>query len=242
MSSPRPANASQDSPGYLVKFETYQVGNDSYHIRSLLDRQQYSDPDGEAEQLGISSATWPLFGMMWPSGLELAKQVEEMPLAGKRILEIGCGLALASLVAHRRGADITASDIHPLAETFLLENIALNQMRPLPYAHEDWAGPDSELGGFDLIIGSDLLYERDQPGCLSRFIDAHSAPKVEIIIIDPDRGHRARFNREMAGYGYSHRETRLQSAATLAIPAYKGRTLNYTRDTTSKLSPRHSTT
>ena len=46
--------------------------------------------------------------------------------AGMKILEVGCGIGLCSLVLQRRGADITASDYHPLAEEFLRFNAALN--------------------------------------------------------------------------------------------------------------------
>ena len=38
--------------------------------------------------------------------------------------------------------------------------------------------PITQLGKFSLIIGSDLLYERDQPGLLSVFIDC---PKSRIL-------------------------------------------------------------
>jgi len=52
----------------------------------------------------------------------------------------GCGLALASPVAHRRGADVTASDCHPLAQAFLLENLRLNDLAPLSYRCDQWDG------------------------------------------------------------------------------------------------------
>jgi len=48
------------------------------------------------------------------------------------MLEVGCGLALASLVCHRRGIDVTASDCHPLASRFLLDNLRLNGLPSLP--------------------------------------------------------------------------------------------------------------
>ena len=63
-------------PGYETKQESIAVaGVDNLHIRSLLDRQQFADPLGLAERLGISSATWPLFGLLWPSGGQLATRV-----------------------------------------------------------------------------------------------------------------------------------------------------------------------
>src|SRR6266850_1922734 len=117
-------------PGYRTKQERIAIaGVDDLIIRSLLDRQQFFDPDGDADRVGISSAAWPMFGLLWPSGSHLAARMALHPVsAGERILEIGCGLALASLVGHRRGADVTASDCHPLAQAFLEENLRLNQL------------------------------------------------------------------------------------------------------------------
>src|SRR5436309_5037750 len=108
-------------------------------------------------------------------------------LKGRRILEMGCGLGLASLVLHRRGADITASDCHPLAAAFLLENLRLNALPSMKYETADWSRPNPRLGAFDLIIGSDLLYDRGQPHALSEFVSLHSAPSVEVVIADPNR-------------------------------------------------------
>jgi len=120
-------------PGYEVETTTVRIGGLDYRIRALRDRLQYADPDGRAERAGISSATWPLFGLVWPSGVALAEAAATLPIEGRRILEVGCGLGLASLVLARRGADVTASDLHPLAEEFLRENAALNGLAPIPY-------------------------------------------------------------------------------------------------------------
>lgn len=229
-------------PGYLLKHESIAVtGVDNLTIRSLLDRQQYSDPLGAAERLGISSASWPLFGLLWPSGAHMAARLAQRPVTpGERILEIGCGLALASLVGHRRGADVTASDCHPLASSFLRENLRLNDLAPLPYRHGQWgvttAREDSSKredralqGQFDVVMGSDLLYERDADGALAQFIALHTAPAGEVWITDPDRGNRNAFTRSMALHGFALAQERLQTLASPGVAAYKGRMLVYMR-------------
>ena len=222
-------------PGYLTKQEDVAIhGAASLAICSLLDHQQYADPDGAAAALGISSAAWPMFGLVWPSSLQLAACMAVRPVvAGERILEVGCGLALASLVSHRRGADVTASDCHPLAAMFLGRNVLLNALPPLAYRHGPWqaaadAAPPPAQARYGLIIGSDVLYERDEPGHLSRFIDRHALPDAEVLIIDPDRGNRAHFNRRMAQAGFVLEETRLTRLAP-AGDAYRGRLLRYLR-------------
>ena len=101
--------------GYEVETTRYQIGTVSYQIRTLRDRRQFSDPDGCAERIGISSASWPLFGVVWPAGLALAEEMSRFPITGKQILEVGCGIGLPSLVLQRRGDNITACDYHPLA-------------------------------------------------------------------------------------------------------------------------------
>ena len=232
-------------PGYLLKHESIAVlGVDNLAIRSLLDRQQFFDPLGEAERRGISSASWPLFGLLWPSGAHLAARMARHPVTpGERILEIGCGLALAALVGHRRGADVTASDCHPLAGAFLQENLRLNHLPPLPYRHGQWGyknnnnhsgAPNACIadplqGRYDLVIGSDLLYERDEGGALARFIALHTTPAAQVWVVDPDRGNRPAFTRRMAEHGFAVQEERLHAPALPPAPRYKGRVLVYAR-------------
>ncbi|MBS1130888.1 MAG: hypothetical protein H6R16_1890 [Proteobacteria bacterium] len=215
-------------PGYQVRFQTVAIGNSDYQIRSLLDRQQYHDPEGEAEAAGISPASWSLFGQIWPSARVLARTMDSFDLVGKRILEIGAGLCLASLVVHRRSGDMTASDAHPMSRPFLEENLLLNHLGPMTYADGNWGRDNPELGLFDLIIGSDVLYERDQPLMLASFIDRHSALGGEVLIVDPNRGNRPAFRRAMAGFGYLYGESKAD--CTFADgEAYRGSFLHFHR-------------
>jgi predicted nicotinamide N-methyase len=218
-------------PGYQVKFEDIAFhGVASLRIRSLQDRQQYNDDDGAAEAAGISSADWPLFGMVWPSSRMLAGALAGRPLAGKRILEIGCGLALASLVAHRLQADVTASDCHPLAADFLRRNLVLNGLPPMRYATGHWQRANAGLGRFDLIVGSDLLYQRHLPEALAAFIARHAADGAEVAIVDPGRGHRGRFSRHMQALGFAAPAPTHMQTVQASGEAYRGQLLGFQRD------------
>ncbi|MBB3102119.1 class I SAM-dependent methyltransferase [Azomonas macrocytogenes] len=200
-----------------------------FNICSLLDHEQYHDPDGAAERLGISPESWPLFGQLWPSSFVLAKTMQTMDLHGKRILELGAGLALASLVVHRRGGNMTVSDFHPLIPVFLEENLRLNDLGPIKYQAADWSKSNTELGQFDLIIGSDIIYDHGHPALLANFIDLHSAECVEVLIIDPNRRHKAKFCQEMEELEYSAQI----SCANCTLDngeAFKGSLLHFTRD------------
>lgn len=213
-------------PGYLVETTTYRIGAENYQLRSLRDRQQYWDPDGQAERAGISSAAWPIFGIVWPAGIALAQKMNQFAVAGKSILEVGCGIGLCSLVLQRRGANITASDYHPLAEEFLRFNTDLNGLPPIKFHNAPWAGPNPDLGRFDLIVGSDLLYERGHPTLLSTFLACHTESTAQVILADPGRNRCGQFGTKMAAEGYSRSEQRLQLAGATAS---RGRIMSFVR-------------
>jgi predicted nicotinamide N-methyase len=209
-----------------IRYQTIEFDDLDIHVRTLRDNQQFSDTNGVAEALGISSAMWPLFGVVWPSGEILAHLMSDFEIAGKRILEVGCGIGLASLVLNHRLADITATDYHPEAESFLRMNAKLNDDEEIPFVRTGWSDEDSGLGEFDLIIGSDLLYEREFVHLLAAFIDQHAKAHCDVIIVDPGRGNHARFSRHMTGLGYSHSQSKPENADYLTQP-FKGQILRF---------------
>ncbi len=173
--------------GYQTKSEVITVDDISLNITSLLDKNQFYDPEDIALNRGISSSMWPISGLVWPSGVVLAKVVSRMDLAGLRVLEVGCGIAVASLVAAYKSADITASDFHPLVETFLKTNMSANKIEGVAFDEGDWNYPDRQNGKFDLIIGSDLLYDHGHSELLSCYLDAQLSANGKILLIDPGR-------------------------------------------------------
>lgn len=189
-------------PTVKYRYQTIEFGDCDIHVRTLKDRQQFADDKGVAARLGISAANWSFFGVIWPAGYALAHVVNHCPIKNKRILEVGCGIGLASLVLNRRLADITATDYHPKAEAFMRVNTELNGDRTIPFERTSWQDSNDRLGKFDLIIGSDVLYEEGNVNNLISFIAAHARPSTQVLIVDPGRGQTNRFARGMAEEGY----------------------------------------
>jgi len=213
---------------FRVRYQTIEFPDVDVHVRTLKDKQQYLDVGGVAEKVGISSAMWPLFGVIWDSGSVLAHLMHDCNIEGKRILEVGCGIALASLVLNSRHADITATDYHPEVSYFLTENVRLNEGRKIPFMCTGWGDVDSGLGEFDLIIGSDLLYEQGHAELLAGFVEQHAKPHCEVVIVDPGRRHHARFSKNMVRLGYSHSQNKPDNSTYLDKP-FAGQILRYLR-------------
>jgi len=129
-----------------TRIDTHHFEGVDFRIRCLVDGNQFDDPDGIAEALGIPPASWPFFGMLWPSGRLLADLVSREALGEGRILELGCGLGMASLVANARGADILATGYHPRAEAFLKDNSPRNALSDPPVQRLDWGAPGHSPG------------------------------------------------------------------------------------------------
>jgi predicted nicotinamide N-methyase len=210
------------------RYQTIEFPNNDIHVRTLRDTQQYFDTDNMAEKLGISSASWPMFGVIWDSSKILAHLMSDFDITGKRILEVGCGIGLASLVLNHRSANISATDYHPEAERFMDENARINNDRLIPFTRAGWKDIESTLGEFDLIIGSDLLYERDHVELLAGFIDRHTKHSCEVIIVDPGRGNHSNFSKKMVSLDFAHTQSKPIHTDYLTLP-FKGQLLRYTR-------------
>ncbi|MBT7951942.1 MAG: methyltransferase domain-containing protein [Gammaproteobacteria bacterium] len=210
------------------RYQTIEFDKVDIHLRTLRDKQEFLDVDNVAEKLGISSAQWPLFGVVWESSEILAQFMTDFDITKKRILEVGCGIGLTSLMLNQRLADITATDYHPEVGKFLLENTALNKGKVIPFFQTAWGDEDCGLGKFDLIVGSDLLYERGHAELLSDFIQQHAKPECEVILVDPGRGHHARFSKKMVKLGYLHSQSKPECSDQKAKP-FSGQILRYAR-------------
>jgi predicted nicotinamide N-methyase len=184
-------------------YQTVEFGKIDVHVCTLRNKQEFHDPTGAAEKLGISSATWPLFGVIWPSSLVLAHFICDYDTSHKRILEIGCGMALSSLLLTKQHADITATDYHPEANTFLQRNALINDADSIAFEQTNWADDSDELGLFDLIIGSDVLYEDTHVEEIASFIQRHSQPHCEVILVDPGRGRKTKLSKRMEALGFA---------------------------------------
>jgi predicted nicotinamide N-methyase len=136
----------------------------------------------------------PFWATPWPSGIALANAIAGRSLAGRRVLELGCGLGLVSVAAAMAGARVLAVDRSPEAISFAAVNAARNGVS-LQTAVAAFDQPERLLGGapWELVLAADVLYEqRNVPvlvWLLPRLVDASG----EVWLADPGRPMLARF-------------------------------------------------
>jgi predicted nicotinamide N-methyase len=212
-----------------LRYQTVEFGKMDIHLCTLRNKQEFHDPKAVAEKLGICSASWPMFGVIWPSSLVLAHYISKYETSTKRILEVGCGMALSSLLLNKQSDDITATDYHPEAQKFLQRNTELNENSTIAFEQVDWAETGDALGLFDLIIGSDLLYEDNHIELLANFINTHSKPNCEVIIVDPGRGRKNKLSARMQQLGFTFSHHKPSQTEDYLDQEFKGYILKFTR-------------
>jgi predicted nicotinamide N-methyase len=133
----------------------------------------------------------PYWAELWPTGVALAETVAELDLRESRVVELGCGLALPSIVAALAGADALAIDWAPEALTLARANAARNGVA-IQTLELDWAKPEPlvQRAPFDLILCADVLYEPRNVDALVALLPRLGA---EVLLGEPGRQTAAAF-------------------------------------------------
>lgn len=130
----------------------------------------------------------PYWADLWPSALALARTVSGRALRGARVVELGCGLGLPSIAAAMAGGQVLATDWSADAVAFAQRNAAHNGVA-LRTAVVSWAQPGAllEQAPWDLVLGSDLLYEARNVPLLLELLPALVGTRGQVWISDPGR-------------------------------------------------------
>lgn len=143
----------------------------------------------------------PYWADLWPSAQILAREVREMRVAGLRVLELGCGLGLVAVGATLAGALVTATDYYDDALLFATLNVAESTGRTIATRMVDWTAMPEDLGRFDVVLTSDVLYEPRYAALVAGAIAGTLRRGGEAIVADPGRIACADFLKECQARG-----------------------------------------
>lgn len=155
----------------------------------------------------FSEGFCPYGAALWPAAVGLGHALCARPelVRGKRVLELGAGVGLGSLVAKKLGADVTASDMHPDMATLCRFNAEKNGVE-VPYVSFDWAD-ESYPERYDTLIGSDLLYDPKLTPLVLAVTKRLLKPGGRAIYSDPQRGQLTRLREGLKAAGIEWSET-----------------------------------
>ncbi|HEY9226712.1 MAG TPA: methyltransferase domain-containing protein [Gemmatimonadaceae bacterium] len=143
----------------------------------------------------------PYWAELWPSSRILAERVNEMRGGGRSLIELGCGSGLVATCAALVGFDVTVSDYYEDAVRFARVNAVRNGAPPPKGLVLDWRHLPPDLPRFDVVIASDVLYERAYGPLVAGAIGRALSPSGTAFLADPGRVGRDEFIRSLDGVG-----------------------------------------
>lgn len=164
-----------------------------WHVADLeahVDRTALLAADDPAEP--------PYWAHCWSGAHVLAAAV---PRGTGRAVEMGCGLGLPGLIAARRGWRVTFVDRRPEPFGFVRASAADSGLPPPACVTADIQAPPFPDGCFELVLASEVLYERALFAPLAAALERVLAPRGTLLLADAARIDTSAFWTALAAQG-----------------------------------------
>jgi len=150
----------------------------------------------------------PYWAELWPSARVLGEDVLGTAGRGRRLLELGCGAGLVATCASLAGFEVVASDYYEDATRFARVN-AWRNGAPVPRTLLlDWRSLPGSIERFEVVVASDVLYERPYGTLVARAIRRTLSVGGLALVADPGRVGRDEFLDALATVGLEMRHRR----------------------------------
>ena len=192
------------SQKYPLVQRSVDIGGTLWRVTAVQDQDALLDTVETEQDLHH----FPYGLLLWASAIGLARHLHENPslVRGKRVLELGAGVGLPGIVAASLGATVTQTDYQKdsllVARLNAMENglsaTPPSQLTQMVGDWRDWKVP----GEFDLLIGSDVLYERNLHFEIKRILAHYSQRGTSILLSDPVRPQAMEFVGQLERQGW----------------------------------------
>ena len=145
-------------------------------------REKQSGQRRQGEELHL-----PYWAELWDSGLGMGQLLVSAPqlVRENNVLDLGCGMGLAGTVAAALRANVLFADLEA-------DSLLFARLNSLPWREKirtrrmNWQ-KDRLEERFDLILGADILYEKQQWEFLEPFWRQHLKTDGSVLLGEPGR-------------------------------------------------------
>jgi predicted nicotinamide N-methyase len=146
----------------------------------------------------------PYWSELWPAAIAMAHYiVQRLSLQGCQVLELGCGLGLAGVVAALQGAHVLCTDYEEAALAFARHNARQNACRHMQFQLVDWRRPALRRR-YAYILASDVIYEARNFAPLVAVMQRYLARDGLAVFSEPGRVNAVPFFALLRQRGFTY--------------------------------------
>ena len=177
---------SESDPGFGWHFQATRIADEEFPLAVA------TNPDGmlieacERQDAGETGVIDPFWAATWRAAAGLDRYLADVPLTGRRVLEVGCGTGHAGIAASIRGAQVTLTD--GVDDPLWLVRKSIESLPMPPRVTRLRFGRDTlDDAPFPIILGSDVTYLRELWPQLDDCLQQHLEPEGVVYLSDPYR-------------------------------------------------------
>lgn len=182
-----------------IELEIYRIKDTDSLLDELIEK-------GEAHE-DVQDERIPYWADLWPSAIAMGVFLRKHShlVEGKKVLEIGCGIALSAMVAKSCGAKVTISDYLPDALELAAYNWKANFGEVPTCLQLDWREPSPEYAS-EVLLAADVAYEERAFQPLLKAFPILLQKGAHLILSEPGRPIAHAFLTSLEKLGFSYQK------------------------------------
>lgn len=196
----------QMDPLYKTEAVTLDISGHTFTLKVVSNIDElFSDLVNKgADHEDVKDERIPYWAELWPSAIAMAEFLMDRGLIkkGMQVTELGCGIGLPGIVAGKMGAQVIFTDYLQSALQLAEINFRLNNCTNALFKIMDWRHPNKEFSA-ELVLASDVAYERKSFPALIRCLKALCKPDGHILLAEPNRNFASGLIEELKKAGFT---------------------------------------
>ncbi len=181
--------------GFPVVNVNIDIGHREWMISCVTNEDSLIDAIDDLKHM-------PYGFLIWESSIGLARHLAPGMVAGRSVLELGCGVGISGMVAQSLGGIVSQTDHQPGVLRLAEHNAAQNGIEGINRFIDDWSDW-KHRERYDIILGADILYERAMHFHLKNIFRRNLAPGGAVLLSDPGRSQSMDLMLEMESNGWN---------------------------------------
>ena len=187
-----------------LELKTFRIGEQTFRLKKVKNLDALVDQ--VSDELFAQDERLPYWAELWPSAIGLSHFLMRNPhlIRGQRVLELGVGLGLTSLLINTlQPGQLLLTDYEEKALELTVENFLLNGFKRPEVQLLDWRKPQLNQI-FDRIVASDILYEERFFRPLILLFKKILTFDGKVVIAEPNRTIAKKFFKMLMDFGFSY--------------------------------------